>query len=134
MNLPAQFIVVDDDPINNMVCKYVIANVAPAASIQLFTDPEKALSSIKETFSESTAYGETVLFLDINMPTMSGWEFLNEVSLFPGEVRSQIDIYILSSSIDPEDIKSAEEHPLVQGYYSKPLSKEVFGKIYTKSE
>lgn len=134
MKLPAQFIVVDDDPINNMVCKYVIASVAPAASIQLFTNPEEALAFFKEAFGQAKPFGETVLFLDINMPTMSGWEFLDEVALFPSQMRSQLAIYLLSSSIDPEDIKSAEEHPLVQGYHSKPLSKEVFGKIYSKIE
>jgi len=131
MKSPAQFIVVDDDPTNNMVCKYMIAKVAPAVKIQLFTNPENALASIKNEYANTTGYMETVLFLDINMPTMSGWEFLDEVMSFPGELRSQIAIFILSSSIDPEDIKRAENHPLVQKYFSKPISKELV-QTFTK--
>lgn len=129
MNIPAQFIVVDDDPINNMVCRYTISNFAPKANIQLFTDPEKALASIRAQYDDGTMELETVLLLDINMPVMSGWEFLDELSSFPENLRSQITIYILSSSIDPEDIADAERHPYVHGYYSKPLSKQTLHQI-----
>ena len=129
MNIPAQFIVVDDDPINNMVCKYTISNIIPEVNVQLFTDPEQALASIKTQYDEGTMQPETVLFLDINMPIMSGWEFLDELSTFPENLRSHITIYILSSSIDPEDIADAERHPYVHGYHSKPLSKETLKQI-----
>jgi CheY-like chemotaxis protein len=129
VNIPAQFIVVDDDPINNMVCKYTISSLAPKADIQLFTDPEKALASIKAQYDDGTMSLETVLFLDINMPVMNGWEFLDELSSFPDDLRSHFTIYILSSSIDPEDIADAEQHPYVNGYYSKPLSKQTLHQI-----
>jgi CheY-like chemotaxis protein len=128
MKIHSQFIVVDDDAINNMVCKYTIASFAPEANVQLFTDPEKALASIQEGYGNTTDHPETILFLDINMPAMSGWEFLEEFSQFPDEVQSRIKIFILSSSIDPEDQDNAESHPLVCGYYSKPLSKETIAK------
>ncbi|KQS27880.1 response regulator [Dyadobacter sp. Leaf189] len=125
MKLYSQFIVVDDDPVNNMVSKYMIANVAPGARIQLFDDPDQALASIKNEFNADSDYPDTVLFLDINMPTMSGWEFLDQISLFPAELTARISIFILSSSIDPKDKKSAESHPLVSGYFSKPLNREM---------
>ncbi|MCE6989677.1 response regulator [Dyadobacter sp. CY323] len=130
MKIPPQFIVVDDDPINNLVCKYNIASLAPAAHIQLFTDPENALAWIREEYSQKPDSPETVLFLDINMPVMNGWEFLDEFSSLPDSVHTQISIFILSSSIDPEDKQNAENHPLVRGYYSKPLSKETINQIY----
>jgi CheY-like chemotaxis protein len=132
MKIPSQFIVVDDDPINNIVCKYNIASFAPTARIELFTDPEKALEWIREEYSNRSDERDTVLFLDINMPVMSGWEFLDEFSLFPENMHTQMDIFLLSSSIDPDDKEKAEKHPLVGGYYSKPLSRETMQDIYKK--
>ena len=130
MKIPPQFIVVDDDPISNMVCKYNIAGFAPTARIQLFTDPKEALAWLREEYVDRSAALDTVLFLDINMPVMSGWEFLDEFSLFPETVHALISIFILSSSIDPVDKQNAENHPLVHGYHSKPLSKETIKLIY----
>jgi CheY-like chemotaxis protein len=130
MKIPSDFIVIDDDPVNNMICKYTIASFAPTASIRLFTEPEKALSYIQQEYQNCTSDRETSLFLDINMPTMSGWEFLEQYRLLEGKMHSQIDIFILSSSIDPEDMAHAKNHPLVEGYYSKPLSKETLQLLF----
>lgn len=130
MNTSSQFIVVDDDPFNNFICKHIIANFAPAATIQLFTDPKEALAAIQQAYSHQAGDPETILFLDINMPEISGWEFLDEFSLFPGHLHAQFKIFILSSSIDPEDKAKAEKHPMVHGFYSKPLSRETMTIIF----
>ena len=134
MKVPFQFIVVDDDPINNMVSQYMIAHVAPTASIQLFNNPEEALASIRDEYSKQAAFAKTILFLDINMPTMSGWEFLDALSSFPQELVSSFLIFMLSSSIDPKDTQSAESHPLVQGYFSKPLNRETLREFLEGEE
>jgi CheY-like chemotaxis protein len=131
MKLPSKFIVVDDDPGNNMICNYVITSIAPDASIHLFTDPEKALEWIKEDYNNSAQDQHAALFLDINMPVMNGWEFLDTFCSFPIPLQEQITIFILSSSIDPEDTEKAEKHPLVNGYCSKPLRKETINQIFS---
>jgi CheY-like chemotaxis protein len=133
MKGPTQFIVVDDDPVNNLVCKFAITSYDPTAKIQLFTDPEIALSWIREKFNIGTENQKTVLFLDINMPVMNGWEFLDEFSTLPETFQSLITIFILSSSIDPDDKKNAENHPLVRGYFSKPLRKETINQLYLEN-
>ncbi|MCE7063610.1 response regulator [Dyadobacter sp. CY343] len=131
MKLPSTFIVVDDDPGNNLICKYIIGSIAPDASIHLFTNPEKALEWIKEDYNNSAQDQHAALFLDINMPVMNGWEFLDTFCSFPSLVQEQITIFILSSSIDPEDTQKAEKHPLVNGYYSKPLGRETINQIFS---
>jgi two-component system chemotaxis response regulator CheY len=133
MKVPTQFIVVDDDPVNNLVCKFAITSFDPTANIQLFTNPETALNWIREKYINGTEHEKAVLFLDINMPVMNGWEFLDEFSALPEIYQSLINIFILSSSIDPDDKKSAENHPLVRGYFSKPLRKETINQLYLQN-
>ena len=127
-----RFMVVDDDRLNNLVCKHIILRFDMEAQITLFTDPEKALGFIKDTFSDPVEEGNTVMFLDINMPVISGWEFLKVFETFEEKIRKQISIYILSSSIDQSDIEEAGKNPFVQGYYPKPLSLETINLINSK--
>jgi CheY-like chemotaxis protein len=129
MRFPRRFIVVDDDPMNNLICKHAIHKFDNGAEVLLFTEPEKALVVIKETYENLTQSTETVLFLDINMPTMSGWEFLEIFRDLNGSVHSQIEIYILSSSIDENDKKKAMHNAFVKGYLPKPLSVQMINEI-----
>ena len=66
-----------------------------------------------------------MLFLDINMPIMTGWEFMKEFEKLNTLIKDQIFIYILSSSIDQEDKLKAKNHPDVVDYIEKPLSAEI---------
>jgi CheY-like chemotaxis protein len=112
--------VVDDDTTNNMICEFNIKRFDKEADIEMFTIPEEALASIKEEYSSTREEGSTILFLDVNMPTMTGWEFLDVFMQLDEFVKDQFSIYILSSSI--EDFKEKEEvYTFIQGFLSKPL-------------
>jgi CheY-like chemotaxis protein len=124
MKTPNRFIVVDDDPFNNLLCKYIILKFDKDAHITLFTDPKIALQELKETFTSQTNDAGIVLLLDINMPAMTGWEFLEAIEELEVKVPEHIAIYILSSSIDAGDIQKAAKSPLLKGFYPKPLSLE----------
>ncbi|MCF2505439.1 response regulator [Dyadobacter sp. CY107] len=128
MTTPNRFIVVDDDPLNNLVCNHIILKVDPDAKITLFTNPEKALEMV-QTFGESSEKGDFVLFLDVNMPSMSGWEFLDAFESLDEKIHERFRIYMLSSSIDQGDIEKAAVNPFVRGYYPKPLSFETMGLL-----
>ena len=119
--------VVDDDSTNNMICKFAIQRAAPGATIQLFTEPEDALKEIKENFGD--VEGTTLLFLDINMPSMTGWEFMEIFKDFDVNITRQFTVYVLSSSIDDRDKQKAEGNPLVTGFLSKPLKSDIVSSI-----
>lgn len=112
--------VVDDDPTNNMICEFTIKRYNKDADIRIFTVSEKALIFIKENYGTNTEPMPTLLFLDINMPTMTGWEFLDIFSEFEESLKKQFSIYILSSSIE-DFTKDLENYTNVQGFLSKPL-------------
>ena len=90
--------------------------------IKTFEVPEEALAFIQNEYSTKSA--PTVLFLDINMPTLTGWEFLEEYEKFSEEVKSQINIYILSSSVDLRDKDKEKGNKYIKGFISKPLDHE----------
>jgi CheY-like chemotaxis protein len=114
---PLSFIIIDDDKISNLVCKFTLLKQDKTLDIQLFTDPEIALAYIG-----GTIYLKTIVLLDINMPLMNGWEFLDEFSKLKDAICNQFTIYMLSSSIDPADTERSEKNVLVSAMFSKPLS------------
>lgn len=65
-----------------------------------------------------------IVFLDLNMPIMNGWEFLDNLSKIKDDIKMDYKIYILSSTINPDDKKKAKENALVTGFLPKPLTKE----------
>lgn len=130
MEKPAtkNFILIDDDMINNMVCRKVIRTIMPKAHIEAFTDPEKGLSYVQQAFAGNEA-ANTILFLDINMPSLTGWDVLDKCSSFEDVFKERVKIFMLSSSINPSDKEKAARNKLVSGYISKPLSGTVLHTI-----
>jgi CheY-like chemotaxis protein len=118
-----KFIAVDDDPISNLLSRIVIEDTLSEADIQTYTDPEAALAYIKSNYLNGNA-PDTFLFLDINMPTLSGWEFLDVFDLFDQHIKEKLKVYILSSSVDPRDKQRAGANKSVIDYFEKPLTKE----------
>jgi response regulator RpfG family c-di-GMP phosphodiesterase len=125
MSANLKYIIVDDDPFNNKIYSMVIKKALGEVDIKTFTMPEEGLVFIKNKYVKSP----TILFLDINMPTLTGWEFLEQYEKFSEEVKMQINIYILSSSVDLRDMNKANANKYVKGFISKPLDFETIVSI-----
>lgn len=128
MRKPEHYIIVDDDKTNNMICEFTIKGFDPHAVVKLYTAPEEALTAIKNIYSQEGTMFPTLLFLDINMPSMSGWEFLDIFKSYPEQIKKQFKIFILTSSIE-DFSKEAEIYPFVSGFLSKPLKKDDLTKL-----
>ena len=132
MSAIRNYIIVDDDPINNIICKMQLEIALGAVDIKTFESPEEGLEFIENEFVKSPV--PTILFLDINMPSISGWEFLEQYEKFIEDVKTQIAIYILSSSVDPRDKDKASANKYIKGFLSKPLDKAMILSIADKKE
>ncbi|MBS1493732.1 MAG: response regulator [Bacteroidetes bacterium] len=123
MDSNLNFILVDDDGINNTLCRAVITKVFEGANVKAFQIPEEALAYIQDNYASKEDFF-TTLFLDINMPSMTGWEFIEEFNKFPDKIKKQFTIYMLSSSVDNKDMERAGKNNLIKCYISKPLKRE----------
>jgi len=124
------YIIVDDDPTNNMICNISLKNALGAVEAKIFTEPEKGLLYIKNNFNINS--DQTILFLDLNMPTLTGWQFLERYEDFSDEVKKQINIYLLSSSIDKRDWDKSKKNKYVKGFLVKPMYPETILSIDAK--
>lgn len=126
----------DDDTITLMLLKKVIEKVNFAKEIITAMNGKEVLNYFcalaKNNDIHASSYPKLVL-LDLNMPIMSGWEFLDEYSKnnFP-ELFPQTKFVILSSTIDPQDINKSKSYPFVMDFISKPITKEILETLKEK--
>ena len=123
------YIVIDDDVLNNMICKITLEMALGAVQVETFSNAEIALEFIRTNYEDATDDVVTLILLDINMPIMSGWEFLDSFDDFSDTIKKQFRIYLLSSSVDDRDKEKAKQNKNVIDYLSKPLSKEMVKRL-----
>lgn len=107
--------VVDDDRIFLSLAQLVLKSIFDNVDIVTSKNGLEGLMNLEKQ-------SPNLLFLDINMPVMDGWEFLSVLKEKGGDM--PFEIFITSSSVDPEDREKAENHPLVKGFIEKPITKE----------
>ncbi|MES2703355.1 MAG: response regulator [Bacteroidota bacterium] len=127
INPNCKIVMIDDDRSFNLISSYSLKKLLPQIDVVTFTEPATALAYISKPAKPPA---DTVLFLDINMPELTGWDVLEQLSALGKDVLASLQVYILSSSIDPHDKERAEAHPLVTAYIRKPLSKSVIEDIF----
>ena len=125
---------VDDDPIALMLCKMVINKSSFSNEIITAKNGEEALNYFKIFKQTSLNKKPQLILLDLNMPIMGGWEFLDCFSTEEYSDYNTIKTIILSSTIDPEDLEKAKNYSMVIDFLSKPISKEMLEYIITKIE
>jgi CheY-like chemotaxis protein len=122
-------LLVEDDPITIMVCERIIKMTEFADEVLSCDNGQKAINHIKEIIANPSITSPDIIFLDINMPVMNGWDFLEEFLTLRSALSFTPRIYILSSTVDPEDYKKAESFGIVTSFLSKPLGKEFLDGI-----
>lgn len=115
---------IDDSDIDNMVNKHILSKNTVAENIIVFSSAQEALVYLANNkTSQDPLILPNVILLDINMPIMNGFGFLNEFEKMD-ELVSKINVIMLTSSVDPNDIRKSKEYKSVKSFISKPLSLE----------
>jgi CheY-like chemotaxis protein len=119
---------IDDDPTFNFITKLLLKKISFADEIIDFMDASEALARLQNTASDPQVMPD-LIFLDLNMPGMDGWDFLDVYKTLPATFLQQCKLYILTSSIDPSDKSKSLSYQCVTDFITKPLGLDRVTKI-----
>ncbi len=122
---------IDDDRLSNSLNSKMIAKSRTNAHVKTYSNATEALDRLRQLSVSAIDEFPDLIFLDINMPTMDGWEFLDEFEKLPLPAVKRCRICMLSSSIDPSDIAKSRCYKSVYKFISKPLTAEQLTEFFT---
>ena len=118
--------IVEDDPITSMITELLVSQHKLVGEVQKYMNGQAAFDKLQLVSQQATDIPDLIL-LDLNMPVMDGWEFLEAFSRL--ELEKPVCVCVLTSSIDPDDIEKSKMYKEVKGYFTKPLDGEMIDKM-----
>jgi CheY-like chemotaxis protein len=122
-------LLVDDDEATNYLHKRVIEETFDVEHIEIATNGQVALDYLKK-IAETGALYPQIIFLDINMPVMNGWQFLEEFEKLVIPNKEQLVVMMLTTSVNPLDFEYSKDFTSIHGYRRKPLTHAMLIKLY----
>jgi CheY-like chemotaxis protein len=113
---------IDDDDTYQFIVQKTLNSLNLVNSIKLFSNGKAAIDFLEATFHDIKQIPDVIL-LDLSMPIMDGWQFLEQYLRFHPKIGKKVVIYVVSSSINPQEIQRAKSISEVTDYIVKPLTK-----------
>lgn len=120
--------VIDDNQIDLYIAEMIMATTKFAEKVICVSSAKEALAYLKPLY-ESPEELPSLIFLDINMPEMTGFDFLNEYQHLPENIRQKCIIMMLTTSLDEDDRMQAEGNQFVRKFLNKPLDKDKLDQL-----
>ncbi|MEZ4883532.1 MAG: response regulator [Chitinophagales bacterium] len=120
-------LLIEDNEITNFYNKHLFIKNGFVEDVKIATNGKKALE-----YLYSAENKPDLILLDLNMPVMNGFEFLDEYEKMDSEVREGIVICVLTTSLHEEDLEKAKKYEVISQYCKKPLSADQIQKIITQ--
>lgn len=117
---------VDDDHIYQFTAKKTLEAMGVGGHVSVFMDGQAAMNFIKAHLTEPSALPD-IIFLDINMPVMDGWQFVEEFQRL--QFSKKVSLFMVSSSVDAADLKKSKEFTIISDYIIKPVGRERFEEL-----
>jgi CheY-like chemotaxis protein len=131
----SMILLIDDDFTTNYLHKKIISKSEIDLPIEVANNGKEGIDKLLELNKTINDKDTLVLiFLDINMPVMDGWGFLEIFNKIKPTLNFSTNLFIVSSSINPDDEDRAKSNPEVLDYLPKPLTVDMLGKIKASYE
>ncbi len=114
---------IDDDKIYQFTARKILESTGLAKNILSFFNGKEAIDFFLENHHKELDQLPNIIFLDINMPIMNGWQFLEEYYRLNSKLQKAITIYVVSSSVDDTDIQKSKQYTIVKDYLVKPINR-----------
>ncbi len=121
------FIVIDDSKLDCFIAEKVITNTGKSGEVRSFVSAEQALETIIS--AKNTSFPHTIILVDIQMPVMNGFQFIEAFELLGPEVINNYSIFVISSSINENDLKRVDNYVSVKQFLNKPLNSNILGAL-----
>jgi len=114
---------IEDGLLDRLIIGKLLQKYNFTRSLLIFEDGRTALESLRQALARDDGQAlPQVILLDLQMPHMDGWHFLEQYAQLPAHFTQHCLLYVLSASISPADIDRAKTHPMVKAYLIKPLT------------
>ena len=122
------FIIIDDSRLDCFIAEKIIQNSGTYSSVKSYMEATEAYEAIKNGLIGDDSV-ITIIILDIQMPVMNGFQFVEVFEQLPKEIQSKFAIFLFSSSINENDKNRLDNYPSIIRFYSKPISKDTVAQM-----
>lgn len=122
-------LLIDDDEPTNIFTRIILEDAGCTNHIHTVPSGHEALNYLSGDNGLSPQIRPDLILLDINMPAMNGWEFLDEYTKLPRDCQSKALVIMLTTSLNPDDKDMARQRPEITCFENKPLSKEKIQRL-----
>ncbi|WP_295711900.1 response regulator [Mucilaginibacter sp.] len=122
---------IDDVELDNIIFKMVLQRLLPNPTIDTCANGQRAIEKLRLLTDNSSSLMPDYIFLDLRMPVMDGWQFLKEFAELAITPEKRSKLFVLSSTIDKNEIQDSIENPLVSDFLSKPIGLDKLKSIFT---
>jgi CheY-like chemotaxis protein len=125
----SQFIIIEDNLIDQFITKKLLKKGLDVNPVCIANNGKEAMNWLLKNQNQNSL----IILLDIQMPIMNGFEFLEEFDRLPEDVKERIEIFVLSSTLDTDEIKKVKENKYVSDFWNKPFRLETLKNVFLEA-
>lgn len=133
-NKAINVLLIDDDDLNNLISTRYIKKYFANSNITACLNGKIAIDLITEKKTSQPLFSYDYILLDLHMPVMNGWEFLESYTYLSMAGKEKCEVFLLTSSVHDEDMQRASNYPFIKDYIVKPLFSDKICKIFNLVE
>jgi len=124
------FLMIDDNPIEHIIMQKMFDKFHLFPNAVHSLDGRISMNLFEDHYTE-TGILPDIIFLDLNMPGYSGWDFLYDFEKLHKKIQKSVDVYIISSSVDPKDKSLTDKYDFVKTFVTKPIKTETLLDLHS---